>query len=148
MSRGCKATYAPLEASRSPVEMTNSSDSLCCARGFGDFDAVGDVAVENLGDLGAFVHHFYELFGVDGLGSVGEGFVGLVMDLDHEAVGSYGDCGAGQGHDLVALAGSVAGIDEDGQVAEAVDGGHEAEVEGVAGVVDEGADPRSQRMTW
>ena len=96
--------------------------------------------MQDLGDLGAFFHHLDHLFGIDGLGSVGEGFVGFVVDFDDEAVGADRYCGAGEGNDLVALSGSVAGVDQDRQVAEAMNGGHDAEVEGIASVVDEGAD--------
>ena len=46
--------------------------------------------MKHLGDLGALVHHLDELFGIDGLGSVGEGFVGFVVDFDDETVGSDG----------------------------------------------------------
>ena len=61
-----------------------------------------------------------ELGGVDGLGAVGEGVLGLVMDFDDDAVGAAGDGGAGHGQHAVAAAGAVAGVDEDGQVAEAL----------------------------
>ena len=52
-----------------------------------------------------------EVGGKDGLDAVGEGFVGLVVDFDQEAVGAYGYCGAGEGENFVAFAGTVARID-------------------------------------
>jgi hypothetical protein len=50
-----------------------------------------------------------------------------------------GNGGAGHGQHAVATAGAVAGVDQDGQVAEALDRGNDAEVEGVAGVIGKGA---------
>jgi hypothetical protein len=65
--------------------------------------------------------------------------VGIVVHFHDQAVGSDGDRGARQRRDFVALAGAVAGIDDDGQMAQALDGGHDAEVERVAGVIGESA---------
>src|SRR6266403_1570506 len=61
------------------------------------------------------------------------------MNLDYQAIGSNGDGGAGQWRHFVALAGAVAGINDDGQMAETLDGRHDAEIERVAGVIGEGA---------
>ena len=115
----------------------------CCAvmarpRGV-DVDAAGEIAADHGGDLLDLVHHGGELVGIDGLRAVGERLFGLVVDFDQDAVGAGGDGGAGHGQHAVAAAGAVAGVDEDGQVAEALDGGNDAEVEGVAGVVGKGA---------
>src|SRR6266849_10653631 len=89
-----------------------------------------DYAVEDGGDLAHFVGEDGEFFGKDGLHAVGEGFVRLVMNFDEQAIGSHCDGGAGERENFVALAGTVAGIDEDGQVAALLDGGHDGEVEG------------------
>src|SRR5580700_210786 len=62
------------------------------------------------------------------------------MNFDQEAVGAYGSCGEGQRKNFVALAGAVAGIDEDGKMAAFFYGGNDGEVEGVARKVGEGAD--------
>ena len=94
--------------------------------------------MEDLGDLSDFGHEFGVFGGDDGLDAVAEGFFGLVMDFDEEAVGAYGDGGAGEGQDFVALAGAMTGIDENGEVAALFDGGHYGEVEGVAGEIGEG----------
>src|SRR5258708_38198471 len=59
------------------------------------------------------------------------------MNLDYQAIGSNGDGGAGEWRHFVALAGAVAWIDHDGQVAEALDRRHDAEIECVAGVIGE-----------
>src|SRR6266403_1922392 len=59
------------------------------------------------------------------------------MNLDYQAIGSNGDGGAGQWRHFVALAGAVAGINDDGQMAETLDGRHDAEIECVAGVIGE-----------
>ncbi len=86
-----------------------------------------------------FVHHDGELVGVDGLRAVREGFFRLVVDFNQDAVCAGGNGGAGHGQNAVATTGAVAGVDQDGQVAEALDGGDDAEVKGVSGVIGEGA---------
>jgi hypothetical protein len=63
----------------------------------------------------------------------------VVVDLDEDAVGARGNRGAGHGQHAVALAGAVAGINQNRQVAHPLDGGNDAQVEGVAGVVGKGA---------
>ena len=99
-----------------------------------------DVAAEDLGDLLDFALEFGEFGGEDGLHAVGEGFFGLVMDFDEKAVGADGYGCARERQNFVALAGAVAGIDEDGQVAAFFYRGHDGEVERVAGKIGEGAD--------
>ena len=59
----------------------------------------------------------------------------MIVDLDDQAVGSGGNAGARHGQNAVAAAGAVAGIDEDGQMAHVLEGGYDAEVKGVAGMV-------------
>ena len=59
-----------------------------------------------------------KLVGVDGLRAVGERLFGLVVHFDQDAVSAGGDGGAGHGQHAVAPAGAVAGVDQDGQVAE------------------------------
>jgi hypothetical protein len=99
-----------------------------------------DGAVEDGGDLLNLSDEGGEFIGEDGLHAVGEGFFGLVMDFDKEAVGANGYGGAGQREDFVALAGAVRRIDEDRQMAAFFYGGDYGEVEGVAGEIREGAD--------
>ena len=53
----------------------------------------------------------------------------MVVHLDDEAIGSGGDAGARHGQHTVAAAGAVAGIDENGKVADVLKGGNDAEVE-------------------
>ena len=108
-------------------------------RGGGDMDAAGQVAANHGGNLLKLVHHADKLVGIDGLRAVGERLFGLVVNFDQDAVGAGGDGRAGHGQHAVAPAGAVAGVDENGQVAEALDGGNDAEVERVAGVVGKGA---------
>ena len=84
-------------------------------------------------------HQRVELIGKQRLHAVGERAVRIVVHFDDQAVGSHGDGGAGKRRHLVALAGAVAGIDDDGQMAQALHGGHDAEIERVAGVIGEGA---------
>src|SRR5713101_2347363 len=59
------------------------------------------------------------------------------MDFNEQAVGANGNGGAGKRQNFVALAGSVAGIDKDRQVAALLDGGDNGEVERVAGKIGE-----------
>ncbi len=96
-------------------------------------------AVEDGGDLTYFVGEGGEFFGEDGLHAVGEGFVRLMVHFDDEAIGADGNSGAGKRQNFVALAGAVAGIDENGEVAALFDGGNDREVEGIAGKIGEGA---------
>ena len=67
------------------------------------------------GDLADLRHQFVELVGEEGLRAVGQGFVRLVMDFHHQAVGADGYGGARERSDFVALAGAVAGVDENRQ---------------------------------
>ena len=80
-----------------------------------------------------------ELVGINGLRAIGERFFRLVVHLNEDAIGANSNCSAGHGQHLVSLAGAVAGVDKDGQMAELLNGGNDAEVEGVAGVIGEGA---------
>ena len=96
-------------------------------------------AVEDGSDLTYFVGEGGEFFGEDRLHAVGEGFVRLMVDFDDKAIGANSNGGAGKGQNFVALAGAVAGIDENGEVAALLDGGNDREVEGVAGKIGEGA---------
>ena len=47
------------------------------------------------------------------------------MHFHDQAVGAHRDCGAGQRRNFVALAGAVARIDQDRQMAETLDGGND-----------------------
>ena len=62
------------------------------------------------------------------------------MDFHLKAVGTGGDSGDHHGLHKVCLAGGVAGVHDDGQMGLLVDDRHSGEVEGVAGVLLEGAD--------
>src|SRR2546428_8845778 len=86
-------------------------------------------AVEDGGDLTYFVGEGGEFFGEDGLHAVGEGFVRLMVDFDNKAIGANSNGGARKGQNFVALAGAVAGIDENGEVAALLDGGDRSAVE-------------------
>ena|ERR1700676_2794845 len=84
-------------------------------------------------------HERVELIGKQRLHAIRESPVGIVVDFNNQTISSDGDGGAGEWRHFVALAGTVAWIDHDGQVAKALDGGHNAEIERVAGVVGEGS---------
>jgi hypothetical protein len=96
--------------------------------------------VDGRGDAPHFFHQAGEFFGLERLGAVGEGAVGIGVDFDHEAVGAGGDRGPGHGRHVVPVAGAVAGVADDRQVALGLDDGDGVEVEGEAGRGLEGAD--------
>ena len=73
-----------------------------------------------------------EFLGQKRLHAVGERFVRLVMDFDEKAIRADGDSGARKRQDFVALAGAVAGIDEDWKMAALFYRGNNSEVECVA----------------
>ena len=66
-------------------------------------------------------HQLCELFEVKGLGAIGKGMSGVVMDFDDETVCADRDGGFGEGNDKFPATGSVAGVDDNGQVAELFD---------------------------
>ena len=99
-----------------------------------------DFAVDGDGDFFQGAHHVFEGFGGDGLGAVGEGVFGVVVGFDDEAIGAGGDGGFAHVGDEVGVAGALAGVDDDGEVADAMDFGDDGQREGVAGVGFEGAD--------
>jgi len=74
------------------------------------------------------------------LDAVGEGFFGVVVNFDQEAVGAYRYRGSGEGENFVALAGTVGRIDENGEVAALFYRGDYREIERVAREIGEGAD--------
>ena len=71
--------------------------------------------------------------------TVGEGFFGLMVDFEEEAIGADGDGGAGEGKNFVAFAGAMAGINEDGEMAAFFHCRDDGEVESIAGKIGEGA---------
>jgi len=89
-------------------------------------------AVEDSGDLTHVVGEGDEFLGQKRLHAVGERFVRLVMDFDEKAIRADGDSGARKRQDFVALAGAVAGIDEDWKMAALFYRGNNSEVECVA----------------
>ena len=70
--------------------------------------------VEDGGDLAHFVGKGDEFLGEEGLHAVGEGFFRLVMNFNEETIGPDRHSGSGERQHFVALAGAVAGIDENG----------------------------------
>ena len=88
--------------------------------------------MEYRSDLAHFVRQVGKLLGKNRLHAVRESLVGLVMDFDEQSVGPDCDGGPRERQNLMALAGAVAGIDEDGQVAALFHCRDHREVEGVA----------------
>src|SRR5712691_8440229 len=72
-------------------------------------------------------HQLAELLGEQGLRSVAERMVRIVMDFDEQTVGAGGHRGARHGCDFVATSGAVGGVADYGQVGELLhhrDGGN------------------------
>src|ERR1700693_3469795 len=63
------------------------------------------------------------------------------MNFDEETIGADGDGGAGERQNFMALAGAVAGFDEDGEMAAFFYRGNYGEIESVAGKIGEGSHP-------
>ena len=91
-------------------------------------------------DLTALCHSLRKGVGGQALRAVAPCVAGVVVDFHLKAVGTGGDSGDHHGLHKVCLAGGVAGVHDDGQMGLLVDDRHSGEVEGVAGVLLEGAD--------
>ncbi len=98
------------------------------------------LSIQGIGYFFAVEDHFGEDLRGDGLGSVGEGVLGVLVDFDEEAVGAGGDRGSAHRWNHVGVPGALRRIDDDGQVGFAFDGGDDGEGEGVADVLFVGAD--------
>ena len=85
-------------------------------------------------------HQLVELVGRQALGAVALGLGGVVVHLDHEAVGPGGHSGLGQLGHHPGVAAGVAGVHHHGQVGHLVQHHHTREVEGVAHTGLKGAD--------
>src|ERR1700728_1385040 len=101
---------------------------------------LGDAATDGWGNYAELGHQLGELGWVEGLGAVGEGVVGIVVDFDQDAVGACGYGGSSHGRDFVAAAGAVAGVAEHGEMRKLFDYRDGGDVEGVAGIGFKGAD--------
>ena len=95
--------------------------------------------MEDGGDLPHFFGERNEFFGKEGLHAIRESLVGLVMDFDEQAISADSDSGAGKRQNFVALAGAVAGINKNGEMAAFFYRWNDGEVERVAGEIGEGA---------
>src|SRR5579862_2643047 len=98
-----------------------------------------DDAMENCRDLAHLFSENGELVRKDGLDSVGKRFLWIVMNFDKQAIRAYGYGSARKRKNFVALAGAMAGIDENRQMAAFFDGGNDSEVQRVARKIREGA---------
>ena len=77
---------------------------------------------------------------LQGLGAIAQGMGRVVVDLDQQSVGTGGHGAHGQGIYQPALAGGMAGIDDDGQVGQLPQHGDAGQIQGVAGDRFKGAD--------
>ena len=85
-------------------------------------------------------HQLVELVGRQALGAVALGLGGVVVHLDHQAVGTGGHSGLGQLRHHPGVAAGVAGVHHHGQVGHFVQHHHAREVEGIAHAGLKGAD--------
>ncbi len=78
----------------------------------------GDGTAEHIRDLPHLDHQLVELIGIERLLAIAKGAIGIGMNFDDQAISAHRNRGARQRRYLVALAGAVAGIDDDGQMAQ------------------------------
>jgi hypothetical protein len=97
-------------------------------------------SAQNARDLTDFMDELVEFSRQNRLRAVGERMVGIVVYFDEQAVGPGCHSSARKRQHFVPAAGSVRGIHDDGQMAAALHGGYDAEVQRVSCVIGEGAD--------
>src|SRR5262249_2373229 len=90
----------------------------------------------NLPDL---FHQGCKVIGEDRLHAIGERLVRIAMDLDDDSIRTHSNCSSGERSDLVALASSVARIDDDRQMTQTLYSRNDAQIERIASVIGEGA---------
>src|SRR5690348_16339793 len=95
--------------------------------------------MEDGGDLAHFTGELAKLFGEDGLHAVGKSLVGFVVNFDKQSVGTNCNGSARKRQNFVPLAGAVAGVDEDRQMAAFLYGWHDGKVQRVAGKIGKGS---------
>src|SRR4029077_5148073 len=71
-----------------------------------------------------FSHELGKLLRIQGLCTVGKSFVGAIVDLNQQSVSSGGDGGAAHGRNLVAAAGAVRRVGNDGKMGKLLDDGN------------------------
>ena len=79
----------------------------------------------NLPDL---LHQQIELIREQRLRTIRQGLIRAIMHFHHESVGSDGNCRAREWSNLVALAGAMAGINQDRQMAQSLHRGNQAQI--------------------
>ena len=89
---------------------------------------------DGLRDDSDLVQEFPELIGVERLGPVGQGTIRVLMDLDHEAVGTGRHGRPGHRGDLRSDSGSVAGIGDDGEMGEGLHHRNGGEIQEISGL--------------
>ena len=86
------------------------------------------------------LHQLIELVGRQALGTIALGLGGVVVHLDHQAVGPGGYGGLGQFRNHPGVAAGVAGVHDDGQMGHLVEHDHTGQVQRVAHTGLEGTD--------
>src|SRR5260370_10016922 len=115
----------------------STSVALPCRPGMTRYPWSVDCAMNHRGDLADFLGEDPKFARKNGLHSVREGFVGLMVDFDEKAIGAGGDSGARQREHFVAASGSGAGVHENGNVASLLHRGGDRQIQGVARLVPE-----------
>src|ERR1019366_5294652 len=98
-------------------------------------NAPGQLAMHDRRDLLNLVHHARELVRIDGLRTVRERLLRLMVHFNHHTICTDGNRSARHWQHFVALARAVAWVDKDWQVAELLHGGNNAEVERITRVI-------------
>ena len=86
------------------------------------------------------LHGFSKLLGGQRLLPVAQGMGGVVVDLDHQSVGTGSSGGDGHGFYHRCVTGGMAGVHHDGQMGHLAQRGDGGQVKGVAGRGLKGAD--------
>src|SRR5438105_15669060 len=87
-----------------------------------------------------FVRHLLELVEREGLRAIGKRFFRFAMHFDHQTIGADRNSGTSQRRNHVVFAGAVRGINDYRQMRNPSYRRHGSKIEGVAGVLSEGAD--------
>ena len=97
-------------------------------------------ASHGLGYLSHLGHEVGEVVEGEGLGTILEGGVWIGMHLDHQAIGAGRHGGQSHRQDQIPFAGAMAGVSDDGEMAQLLEHGDRAYVHGIAGKGLKGAD--------
>src|SRR5229473_1884895 len=98
-----------------------------------------DLPMQHCGNLPHLFGQFGKFLGQDRLHAVGESLVRLVVDFHQQSIRANGNGCARERQDFVAFAGSVAGVNQNRQVAAFFHCRHDGQIQRVARMIREGA---------